>query len=140
MSFISESYAYFICLVATSNKGFPEKEMYLYDIATEIELKGFRVEFVSTDDLKKFYKKYHPEYDENEVNVYEMAYFFIKMHRGSSFFFDEVPFIQPKKGNDISRYKCIFMKFITNLLDFDKYLTLTIVSIISVRYDTLSIE
>ena len=96
--------AYFICLVATSNKGFPEKESYLYDIATEMELQGFQVKFLSTDDLKKFYMKYHPNYDENEVNVYEMAYFFIKMHHGSAFFFDEVPFIQPKKGNNNYRY------------------------------------
>ena len=85
---------YFISLVATSLRGFSEREHYLYDVATEMELQGFRVEFLSTNELKDFYRKYHADFDEKKVNIYEMAQFFIRMHHRSSFFFDEVPFIQ----------------------------------------------
>ena len=58
-----------------------------------MELRGFRVKFVSANDIKKFYEKHHPGYDETKVDIYEMTKFFIKMHKGSSFFLDEVPFI-----------------------------------------------
>ena len=94
--------AYFISLVATTIKGFPAKEHYLYDVATEMELQGFRVKFLSTNDIKEFYKRHHPNFKEekidvyeavHEVNIYDMTYFFISMHQGSSFFLDEVPFI-----------------------------------------------
>ena len=74
-------------------KGVPEEEHYLYDIATEMELQGFRVKFLSTKDLKEFYLKHHPDFDEEKINIYEMTKFFIGMHQGSSFFLDEVPFI-----------------------------------------------
>ena len=93
--------AFFISLVATSIKGFPEIEHYLYDIATEMELQGFWVQFVSTKDLIEFYRKYHPDYDEQNVDVFEMAHFFIKKHQGSSFFLDEVSF-----PYHISKYIC----------------------------------
>ena len=88
---------YFISMVATSPKGFPEPEHYLYDIATEMELQGFRIKFLSSNDIKNFYRTYHPDYDEKNVKIYEMAYYFIHIHKGSSFFFDEVPLIQVKE-------------------------------------------
>ena len=90
-------YAYLLSLLATSVEGFPEKEHFLYDVATELELKGFRVKFLSAKDIKEFYKKHHPGYDEEEVNIYEMTKFFISMHKGSSFFLDEVPFTKASK-------------------------------------------
>ena len=70
----------------------------MYDIATEMELQGFRVKFLSTKDLKEFYLKHHPDYDEENVKIYEMTKFFIRMHQGSSFFLDEVPFIGKSIG------------------------------------------
>jgi len=84
---------FFISLVATSFIGFPEREHYLYDIATEMEFQGFRVKFLSAKEIKDFYRKYHPHFDKYQVTVYEMMQFFIYMNKGSSFFLDEVPFI-----------------------------------------------
>ena len=85
-------YAYLLSLLATSFLGFPENEHFLYDVATELELKGFRVKFLSAKDIKEFYKRHHPGYDEEKIDIYEMTKFFIAMHKGSSFFLDEVPF------------------------------------------------
>ena len=85
-------YAYLMSLLATNFNGFPEKEHFLYDVATELELKGFRVKFLSAKDIKEFYKKHHPDYDEEKIDIYEMTKFFIAMHKGSSFFLDEAPF------------------------------------------------
>ena len=85
-------YAYMMSLLATSVEGFPEREHFLYDVATEMELNGFRVKFLSAKDIKEFYKKHHPGYDEKKITIYEMTRFFIAMHKGSSFFLDEVPF------------------------------------------------
>ena len=84
---------YFLSLVATSRNGFPEREHYLYDIATEMEFQGFRVTFLSAKEIREFYRKHHPKFDENEVTIYEMTLFFIQTNKGSSFFLDEVPFI-----------------------------------------------
>ena len=89
-------YAYLLSLLATSAAGFPEKEHFLYDVATELELKGFRVKFLSAKDIKKFYEKHHPGYDEKKIGIYEMTRFFIAMHKGSSFFLDEVPFTKAR--------------------------------------------
>ena len=76
---------YFISLVASCNKGFPVREHYLYDVATEMEFQGFRVKFVSVKEIKNFYRKHHPNFDEDKVTIYEMTQFFIQMNKGSSF-------------------------------------------------------
>ena len=86
-------------MVATTKLGIPEKAQYLYDVATEMELQGFRVKFLSSKDIQQFYWKHQlPNFDKEEVNIYEMVLFFIELHKGSSFFFDEVPFITSKGG------------------------------------------
>ena len=90
---VNKPNAYFISLVATSLRGIPEKEHYLYDIATEMELQGFRVRFLSAKEIRDFYRKHNPGFDENKVDIYNITHFFIQMHQGSSFFLDEVPFI-----------------------------------------------
>ena len=84
---------YFLSLVATSIQGFPERELYLYDVATEMEFQGFQVKFLSVKEIEEFYRKHHPVFDEDKVTIYEMTLFFIQMNKGSSFFMDEVPFI-----------------------------------------------
>ena len=58
-----------------------------------MELQGFRVQFLSAKDIQVFYRKHHPDFEEEEVDIYEMTLFFVEMHKLSSFFFDEVPFI-----------------------------------------------
>ena len=88
--------AFFVCLVGTNFNGLPEKENYLYDVATEMELQGFQVNFLSAKDIQEFYRKHHPDFNEAEVDIYEMTLFFVEMHKRSSFFFDEVPFIKGK--------------------------------------------
>ena len=103
--------AYLLSLVATSLKGFPEKELFLYDVATEMELRGFKVKFVSANDIKAFYKKHHPGYNETDVDIYEMTKFFIKMHKGSSFFLDEVPIT-----SNLRKCKSLFMYIICPII------------------------
>ena len=49
---------------------------------------------MSTKEIKAFYRKHHPNFAEDEVTIYKMAHFFVQMNMGSSFFFDEVPFIE----------------------------------------------
>ena len=88
--------------------GFPEKEHYLYDVATEMELQGFRVKFMSAKDIQKFYRKHHPNLNEVKVDVYEMTLFFVQMHKRSSFFFDEVPFIALHDGRKLHSYHSLF--------------------------------
>ena len=94
--------AFFISLVATNDRGFPCKEHYLYDIATEMELQSFSVKFLSLRDIKEFYLNHNSNFDEEKVDIYQMTHFFIQMHKGSSFFLDEVPFI----SNENSYYDC----------------------------------
>ena len=68
-----------------------------------MELQGFRVKFLSAKDIKDFYLRYHPEYDDTtydmDVEIYEMTHFFIAINKGSSFFLDEVRFILEKEGS-----------------------------------------
>ena len=80
--------------MATDKQGFPKKELFLYDVATEMELQGLKVKFLSAKDIKEYFQKYHPNFDEEKVDIYKMTLFFIKMHKGSSFFFDEVSFFE----------------------------------------------
>ena len=40
--------AFFLSLVASTPKGIPTKEHYLYDVATEMELQGIQVKFLSS--------------------------------------------------------------------------------------------
>ena len=58
-----------------------------------MELQGFQVKFLSAKNIQEFYRKHHPDFNEKEVDIYEMTLFFVEMHKRSSFFFDEVPFI-----------------------------------------------
>ena len=90
--------AYFISLVAANRRGFPEKEHYLYDIATEMELHRFRVKFLSSKELEEFCRKHYPNFNEKKIDIYDMSLFFIQMNKGSSFFFDEVPVISYQYG------------------------------------------
>ena len=66
-----------------------------------MELQGFRVKFLSAKDIQEFYRKHHPDFDEGEVDVYEMSLFFVEMHKGSSFFFDEIPVITNIQSGEI---------------------------------------
>ena len=98
----TETNAFFISLVATNDRGFPCKEYYLYDVATEIELQSFSVKFLSLRNIKEFYFNHSPDFDDEKADIYQMTHFFIQMHKGSSFFLDEVPFI----SNENFYYDC----------------------------------
>ena len=95
---IQQPNAFFVCLVATTKQGFTEKVHYLYDVATEMELQGFRVKFLSVKDIQEFYRKHHPDFKEEEVDIYDLTLFFVEMYKRSSFSFDEVPLIADKHG------------------------------------------
>ena len=69
----------------------------MYDIATEMELHGVRVKFLSAKDIQVYYRKHHRDFNAAEIDIYEMTLFFVEMHKRSSFFFDEVPFIGGKR-------------------------------------------
>ena len=107
--------AYFISLVATSLRGIPAKEHYLYDIATEMELQGFRVKFLSSKELKEFYLKHHPGFDEKKVNIYDIALFLLQKHKGSSFFFDEVPFIAIRNEYGYGKKRVLIFEIICSI-------------------------
>ena len=90
--------AFFLSLVASTPEGIPTKEHYLYDVATEMELQGFQVKFLSSQDLKEFYDNHKEESSEaisvdEEPDIYQLVLFFIEKNPGGSFFMDEVPFI-----------------------------------------------
>ena len=59
-----------------------------------MELRGFRIKFLSAKQIKEYYRKHHADFDDERVNIYESSHFFIQMHKGCSFFFDEVPLIK----------------------------------------------
>ena len=80
----------------------------MYDVATEMELQGFRVKFLSAKDIQEYYRKHHQDY--KKVDIYEMTLFFVEMHNGSSFFFDEVPFICKSKIRIITRNIALLTK------------------------------
>ena len=102
---------YFICLVASSLEGLPEKEHYLYDVASEVDLQEFDVEFMSAQDLQAFYEVHSNASDRmstyksddyifgDKIYIYELALFFVKRNKESSFFVDEVPFIGKTDGS-----------------------------------------
>ena len=122
---VNKPNAFFICLVATDDYGKSAKEHYLYDVATEMELQGFRVKFLSAKDIKDFYLRHHPEYDNTmqdaDVEIYEMTHFFIAINKGSSFFLDEVRFIL---GEELSRSKHVYSYTQMNWINIDMFLNI----------------
>ena len=94
---------YYISLVATNPEtGFPEKENYLFDVASELELQGCGVTFMSTQDLQwvkqeKRGNKLVPS------KIYGLVLSFIQANPGSSFFLDEIPMLQKKDNFGIGK-------------------------------------
>ena len=88
--------AFYISLLATNEKGGTEKEHFLFDVASSLELCGYNVHFKSTKDLEIFFNSNKDA--SSSLNTYELALNFIRQHPGSSFFLDEVPFIKVGYG------------------------------------------
>lgn len=98
---------YSISLVATNPEtGFPEKENYLFDVVSELELQGHDVMFMSTQDLQMLK---HEKRGNKLVpsKVYGLVLSFIQANPGSSFFLDEVPILQKKDNFGIGKNRLI---------------------------------
>ena len=87
-------------LVAATEEGFPTKEDYLFDVASRLEMRGYKVRFLSTQDLhnceKDFIKNYPIRQSVRQsqgFNIYQLLLFLLEDNPNSSFFIDELPFI-----------------------------------------------
>ena len=92
------SQAFFISLVAATEKGFPTKEDYLFDVATRLEMLGYDVAFLCTQDLHDLFfieeKPARQRQRQSEgFNIYQLLHFLVEDNANSSFFIDELPFI-----------------------------------------------
>ena len=76
-------------------KGIPRKAFYIFDVKSEMELVEHKIEFMSCQDLLKYYQKETGTKGE-KMNVYELVQFFIKKNPNGYYLLDEVPLI--KKG------------------------------------------
>ena len=84
---------YISLLASKKEKGLPEKEHFLFDVASSLELSGYNVQFVSTHELKQFFIAENGEPASRGINTYQLTTHFIQRHPGGSFFLDEVPFL-----------------------------------------------
>ena len=88
---------FFVSLVASERvkgihyKGFPTKEHFLFDVASELELSGYGVIFMSCQDLEQYYHDQEGK-GSTSLPIYDLVQYLIQNNHGSSFFLDEVPF------------------------------------------------
>ena len=82
---------YFMSLVRLYVDWFPDKGNNPYDDATELELKGFDVEFMSAQNLQAFYNDNSE--DSGKMIIYQLVLFFVQSNKLLSFFEDEFSFI-----------------------------------------------
>ena len=101
-------------LVAATEEGFPTKEDYLFDVASRLEMRGYKVRFLSTQDLHDLqndFIKSNPdrepgsesgsesepgsgiESETGSFDIYRLLQFLVEDNPNSSFFIDELPFI-----------------------------------------------
>ena len=98
---------YFLSLVATDagerkGKGHPTKEHYLFDVASQLELEGYDVTFMSAQDLEKKFYHENPirRLVQKRLNIYQLVQYLIEQNPGCSYFLDEVPFISNENGKN----------------------------------------
>ena len=82
---------YLMSIVVSSGDGFPDKGDYLYDVASELELKWLGLEFMSAQNRQAFYNENSAHSD--KMNIYQLVLFFVQSNKGCSFFADEFSFI-----------------------------------------------
>ena len=90
---ISTATVFYLSLVATDENGFPRRDNYLFDIASELELKGYGIMFMSANDLDVYHFKKSSLF--KPLNIYELVLFLIREHPECSYYLDEVPIIKP---------------------------------------------
>ena len=85
---------FFISLVGVKNKGFVDKDEYIFDIYTKgYEFQGSNVKVVSAQDLLTFYKSKNKRANRYHVRVYELVEYFVQHHSEGHFVLDECPFL-----------------------------------------------
>ena len=85
-----------------NSKGIPRKANYWYDVKSEVELKPHGIEFLSAQDLEKFYYNHEGKaatrqgtgYFSQEPNIYRLAEYFVQRNPEGRYFLDEVPLIK----------------------------------------------
>ena len=65
--------------LVSSVDGFPAKGNYLYDVASELELKGCDVEFMSAQNLQAFYNDNSE--DSGKMVIYQLVLFFVQSNK-----------------------------------------------------------
>ena len=110
---------FFISLVGVDDQGFVDEHEHIFDIYTkEYDFLGTSVIAKSAQDLLDFYLSYHKGANRNEINIYELAKFFVQQHSLGHFVIDECPFRTDGKNiqNEkrfyyiLTRYKFYFRK------------------------------
>ena len=84
---------FFISLVGVDNQGFVDEHDHIFDIYTkEYDFLGTRVIVKSAQDLWDFYVSHHKGANRKDINIYELAKFFVQQHSNGHFVIDECPF------------------------------------------------
>ena len=89
---------YFISLVGSDagdpqGKGMAKKNIYIFDVKSEMELEKHNIKFMSCQDLLEYYQK-ETGINGEEKSVYELVQFFIEKNPNGYYLLDEVPLIQ----------------------------------------------
>ena len=101
---------FYLSLVATNKSGFPTREHYLFDIASQLDFKGYDVTFMSAQDLVEMFCQnmsteqiyepvQHQDIEEtcfenmSTGHIYGLVQQLVNKYPDSSYFLDEVPFI-----------------------------------------------
>ena len=100
---------FYISLLASdanepSGKGYPRGDHYVYDVKARLLMQQYGIQFLTTRDLKEYYKDRSSKYDMPEdslgstgIAVYRLAQKFISDHQTDCFFIANVPLIRDGK-------------------------------------------
>ena len=74
-------------------RGYVDEHEYIFDLYTKFyDFQGTNVKVISAQDLWDFYEAKHNPVNKKDIDVYEMAEFFIEEHSNGHFVVDECPF------------------------------------------------
>ena len=86
---------FFLSLVGVKNKGFVDKDEYIFDIYTKLyDFHGSNVKVLSAQDLGDFYQSKNKRADLAKADIYFLVEYFIQHHSDGHFVLDECPFLK----------------------------------------------